>query len=124
MEATVEVATAQGMEGTPAGVVKTTRTGTVKTPQEVDMLNTKVVTWALALFATVTYLVCITYGLIVPETLHMTGFLEQMLPGFRWLTPGGFVVGLVESFLYGAYAGLVFSPIYNGLSRRFSATQE
>jgi hypothetical protein len=25
----------------------------------------------------------------------------------------------VESFLYGAYAGLVFCPIYNWLSRRW-----
>lgn len=83
------------------------------------MLSTKVFTWSLALFGAVTYLVCIAYGLIVPETLHMTGFLEQMLPGFRWLTPLGFVVGLVESFLYGAYAGLVFTPIHNALWRRW-----
>lgn len=88
------------------------------------MLNTRVVTWSLALFATVTYLVCILYGLIVPETLHMTGFLEQMLPGFQWLTPSGFVIGLVEAFLYGAYAGLVFTPIHNRIWRRFPATPE
>ena len=85
------------------------------------MINTKVVTWSLALFAVVTYLVCVVYGLIVPETLHMTGFLEQMLPGFEWLTPGGLVIGLVESFLYGAYAGVVFAPIYNILWRRLGA---
>ena len=84
------------------------------------MINTKVVTWSLALFGVVTYLVCVIYGLIVPETLHMTGFLEQLLPGFRWLTPVGFLVGLVETFLYGAYAGLVFSPIYNHLWKRWS----
>lgn len=84
------------------------------------MLNTKVFTWALALFATLTYLVCVLYGLVVPETLHMTGFLEQVLPGFRWLTSVGFLVGLVESFLYGAYAGLVFTPIHNALWRRWA----
>lgn len=43
----------------------------------------------------------------------MTRFLEQILPGFRWLTPAGFVIGLLESFLYGAYTGLLFTPIYN-----------
>ena len=84
------------------------------------MLNTKILAWSLALFATVTYLVCILYGLIVPETLHMPAFLEQVLPGFRWLTPAGFAIGLVESFLYGAYAGLVFSPIHNALWRRWA----
>ena len=83
------------------------------------MLNTKVFTWSLALLAALTYLVCIVYGLIVPETLHMTAFLEQVLPGFRWLTPDGFLIGLVESFLYGAYAGLVFTPIHNALWRRW-----
>lgn len=31
------------------------------------------------------------------------------------------MLGLVESFLYGAYAGLVFCPIYNLLHRRWGA---
>lgn len=82
------------------------------------MLSIKVVTWSLGLFGAVTFVVCVLYGLIVPAPLHMTGFLEGVLPGFRWLTPGGVVIGLVEAFLYGVYAGLVFTPIYNALSRR------
>lgn len=82
------------------------------------MLDTRAMTWALASFTSVTYLICVLYGLIVPETLHMTAFLEQVLPGFRWLTATGFAVGLVESFVYGAYAGLVFTPIYNRFHRR------
>ncbi len=85
------------------------------------MLNLKLVTWSLALFGAVSFVVCVLYGLIVPETLHMTGFLEAVLPGFRWLTVGSFFIGLVESFLYGAYAGLVFVPIYNALARRWGA---
>lgn len=83
------------------------------------MLNTKVVTWTLGLFAAVTFVVCVLYGLIVPESLHMSRGLEVVLPGFRWLTFGGFVLGLVESSLYGVYAGLVFTPIYNALSKRW-----
>lgn len=82
------------------------------------MLHTKAVTWSLGLFGAVTFIVCVAYGLVVPERLHMSTWLEQVLPGFRWLTPQGFVVGLVESFLYGAYAGLVFTPIYNAVARR------
>ncbi len=31
---------------------------------------------------------------------------------------GSFLVGLIESFLYGAYAGLVYVPIYNFLHRK------
>ena len=30
-------------------------------------------------------------------------------------------LGLIESFLYGVYAGLVFVPIYNFLTRRWDA---
>ncbi len=85
------------------------------------MLNLKLVTWSLALFGAVSFVVCVLYGLIVPETLHMTGFLEAVLPGFRWLTVGSLFIGLVESFLYGAYAGLVFVPIYNMLAKRWGA---
>ncbi|MHB1234003.1 MAG: DUF5676 family membrane protein [Burkholderiales bacterium] len=40
-----------------------------------------------------------------------------MLPAFKWLTWWGFLLGLVESFLYGVYAGLVYVPIYNFLQR-------
>lgn len=45
--------------------------------------------------------------------------LEQVLPAFKWLTWWGFLLGLVESFLYGVYAGLVYVPIYNFLQRRW-----
>jgi len=83
------------------------------------MLNTKVVTWALALWTASTFVVCVVYGLVTPRSLHMPGILEQVLPAFKWLTWPGFLLGLAESFLYGAYAGLVFCPIYNALFRRF-----
>ena len=77
------------------------------------MLNIRVITWSLATFTTVSYVVCVVYGLVVPETFHMVQFLEIILPGFKWLTVGSFVIGLVESFLYGVYARLVYTPIYN-----------
>ena len=77
------------------------------------MLNIRVMTWSLATFTLLTYTVCVLYGLIVPERLHMVQFLEIVLPGFKWLTLGGFFIGLLESFLYGVYAGLVYTPIYN-----------
>ena len=83
------------------------------------MLNIKVVSWSLATTALSSFVVCVGYGLVTPETLHMHAFLEQVLPGFKWLTPQGFLIGLVESFLYGAYAGLVYVPVYNFFARRF-----
>lgn len=83
------------------------------------MLNIKDVSWALATTALISFLVCVSYGIATPESLHMHAFLEQVLPGFKWLTPQGFFIGMVESFLYGAYAGLVYVPVYNFFTRRF-----
>jgi 2TM family of unknown function (DUF5676) len=82
-------------------------------------LNIRVLTWSLASFTLFTYLVCVVYGLIVPESFHMVQFLEIALPGFKWLTIGSFLIGLVESFLYGVYAGLVYAPIYNFYSKKW-----
>ena len=82
-------------------------------------LDWKIMGWSLALFTAATYVLCIAYGLIAPRGLHATQLLEFALPGFKWLTPGSFFLGLVEAFLYGAYAGLVFAPIYNTVQRRF-----
>jgi len=35
------------------------------------------------------------------------------------LTFGGFILGLIESFLYGVYVGIVFVPIYNFINRKW-----
>jgi hypothetical protein len=85
------------------------------------MLNLKMVSWSLGIFAGISFVVCVIYGLVVPASLHAAQALEAVLPAFKWLTFGGFVLGLLESFLYGAYAGLVFVPIYNTLYRRWGA---
>lgn len=95
------------------------RAATATLIREVIVLDTRVVTWSLATFSTVTFLVCVTFGLVVSESLHMSPLLEQVLPGFVWLTPTGFAIGLIEAFLYGAYAGLVFTPLYNAFHRRW-----
>lgn len=87
------------------------------------MLNIKIVSWTLGLWSAFTFIVCVLYGLIVPQTLHMHAFLEQVLPAFKWLTWPGFLLGLAESFLYGVYAGLVYVPIYNFLKRCWSSAQ-
>jgi hypothetical protein len=47
------------------------------------MLNMKVVSWALKSCGAITFIVCVLYWLIVPESLHMKSILEQMLPAFQ-----------------------------------------
>lgn len=84
------------------------------------MLNMRVVSWALGLFLALSYILCVIYGMIVPQRLHgMSAFLEMVLPAFKWLTLGGFILGLIESFLYGVYIGIVFVPIFNFLSKKW-----
>lgn len=83
------------------------------------MLNMKVVTWSLGIFSAFSFIVCVFYGLITPQSIHMHNFLEIVLPAFKWLTWWGLILGLVESFLYGVYAGLVFVPVYNFLYGRW-----
>ena len=66
------------------------------------------------------FISCVAYGLLTPSTPHMTAFLEQLLPGYESRAWVGFFVGLIQSFLYGAFAGLVYVPVYNFLDRRLS----
>jgi len=44
----------------------------------------------------------------------------KLLPGFTWLTWPSFLLGLIETFLYGIYFGLVFVPLYNFIQSRLS----
>ena len=83
------------------------------------MLNVRILSWTLGIFGAVTFVLCVVYGLIVPTALHMGTFLELVLPAFTWLTFWGFWLGLAESFLYGAYVGLVFAPLYNFFTRKW-----
>ena len=82
------------------------------------MLNLKVVSLSLGIAAAVSFVVCLLWGLLLPEALHMHGFLELILPGFTWLSMGSALLGLVESFLFGVYAGVVYVPVYNFFTRR------
>ena len=84
------------------------------------MLNIKVVTWSLAIWTAFSFVFCVVFGLLTQSGMHMTAFLEQVLPGFEWLSWRGFLAGLIQSFLYGAYAGLVYVPVYNFFHRKWA----
>lgn len=68
--------------------------------------------WALSLFLVITYLVCVAFDLLFPEYAMYKAW-SGLLPGFVWLTPTGFAIGLIESFLYGWYGALIFGGLYN-----------
>ncbi len=75
-------------------------------------LDWKVVGLSAGAFLSITYVLCVAYDLIFPANAMYEAW-YKLLPGFKWLTWWSFCLGLVESFLYGIYAGLVFAPLYN-----------
>ena len=84
------------------------------------MLNIKIVTWSLAIWTAFSYAFCVVYGMLTPSSIHMSAFLQQVLPGYESNSWSGFNIGLIESFLYGAYAGIVYVLIYNFLYRTWA----
>lgn len=82
------------------------------------MLDWKLVTKSLSSFTAISFVLCVGYGLIAPAALHPSWLLEALLPGFKWLSVSRFVLGLVESALYGAWAGILYSSLYNYFARR------
>jgi len=83
------------------------------------ILNWKIVCWSLGIWAAVSFVVGVLWGLVTPAAVHMHIFLEQILPAFKSFTWWGFLLGLIESFLYGFYAGIVYVPIYNFFVKRW-----
>jgi len=45
--------------------------------------------------------------------------LSLSLPGFELLSWSTFVLGLIESFIWGWFIALIFTPLFNYFSRRF-----
>jgi hypothetical protein len=81
-------------------------------------MNGKLVVLTTACWGLVLYVICVLWGFVMPDALHMHGLLEHLLPGFIWISLPMFILGLVESFLFGAYVAAVFVWIYNRLSVR------
>ena len=76
---------------------------------------------SLSLFLLVSYLLCVGWGSVTPSSLHMHPAWQDLLPGFEFETLTGFLIGLVESYLYGWYIALLFVPLFNFFNRNSSA---
>lgn len=81
------------------------------------MLSIKTFSLSLGLIFSVSFVICILWGLMLQESLHMHEFLQLVLPGFTWIRIGSASLGLIESFLFGAYFGVIYVPIYNLINR-------
>ncbi len=72
---------------------------------------------SVSLFLLISYLLCIGFGLLAPEQISMHEAWAPLLPGFEWLTLSGFLIGLVESYLYGWYFAILFVPLYRWFAK-------
>ena len=72
---------------------------------------------AASIFLAVSFAICMIWGMIAPANLHMHGAWEDWLPGFSFDAPSTWLLGLVETYLYGWYVALLFVPLYNYFSK-------
>jgi hypothetical protein len=73
---------------------------------------------SLSAFLAVTYVLCVGYHIVFPNQT-VTEMWFAMFPGFTWLSWQSFVLGLIESVVYGWYAAVVFGPLYNFFAARW-----
>ena len=73
--------------------------------------------WALSLFLTITYVLCVGFDLIFPD-YAMNGAWIGLMPGMTWLSVPSFLLGLVWAFLYGWYGALLFGGLFNAIAAR------
>lgn len=71
----------------------------------------------LSVLLVISYLLCVGFGVLAPEQMRMYESWAPLLPGFEWLTWQGFLIGLVEVYLYGWYLAVLFVPLYRWFSK-------
>lgn len=81
-----------------------------------NKLNWRVVGLSMGSFLSISYVICVAGDLIFDHRMYEAWL--KLLPGFTWLTWPSFFIGLIETFLYGIYFGLVFTPLYNFFNRK------
>ena len=69
-------------------------------------------------FLAITYVLCVAWDIVVPATWQMYPAWQRFLPGFVWLTPSSFALGLAETFFFGLYAGGLLAFLYNAFSTK------
>ncbi len=88
------------------------------------MLSIKVWTMSLGCWMAATFTICVLGGVITPDLPIPHRTLEWLLPAFRWISWGSFVLGLVETFVFGMYAGWLLASLHNFFARRWGTTRQ
>ena len=82
------------------------------------MMNIRIWAATLAIWAGVSFVLCVGWCAVAPEGWHARAFLELALPGFTWLSPMSFIIGFIESVAVGAYSGALVAFLHNRLSEK------
>jgi hypothetical protein len=80
-------------------------------------LSLKAVGHATSLLLAITFVLCVCFDLLFPSRAMYQSW-QALLPGFHWISWRSFLLGVVESYLYGWYATLIWVPIYNVSAQR------
>ena len=80
-------------------------------------LSLKAVGHATSLFLAITFVLCVCFDLLFPSRAMYQSW-QILLPGFHWISWRSFLLGVVESYVYGWYATLIWVPIYNVSAQR------
>jgi hypothetical protein len=72
----------------------------------------------LSAFLMISYTLCVVGYLLFPALPINHAALAIFLPGFELLNWSTFVLGVVESFLWGWYVALIFGPLFNFFAAR------
>ncbi|WP_077729665.1 DUF5676 family membrane protein [Methylocaldum sp. 14B] len=72
---------------------------------------------ASSLFLALTFTICVAFDLLFPQHAMYQIWLK-LLPGFEWLSWKSFWLGLAESYGYGWYFALIWTPLYNVFAGR------
>ena len=67
---------------------------------------------AASLFLAITFTLCVAFDLLFPSHA-MFRVWQELLPGFEWISWRSFLLGLIESYIYGWYVALIWVPLYN-----------
>ena len=76
-----------------------------------------VVGHATSLFLVVSYILCVGFCLLFPA-YQMHEAWAPLLPGFEWLTPSGFLLGLLGSYAYGWFIAVIWIPLHEYFDQR------
>ncbi|MFV2063365.1 MAG: hypothetical protein ACC726_07605 [Chloroflexota bacterium] len=73
---------------------------------------------ALVAVGVVTYVLCVAAGVLWPAVFKMSTLFPTIFPGFTWIDPLSFLVGLAEVTLYALGGAAVAAIAWNAATFR------